>query len=163
MYNNMSLKKINIKHLPTPLVNVHTHTAMYVKTKWGKKTYRLYSSVLDLNITMVPPSHFSCETLCDDSLLVTWMINGMFLRQLGNHLSVRTETDYPLQCDSGSQGSATYTSTLQVLSDTDTPLPVPYAVQCVAVATCNHGDETTPCTPKICYSHHIMHAEGTYH
>ena len=100
-------------------------------------------------------NHFSCETLCDDSLLVTWMINGMFLSQLANQLSVRTETDYPLQCDSGSQGSVTYTSTLQVLSDTDTPLPAPYTVQCVAVATCNHGDETAPCIPEICYSHSI--------
>ena len=91
------------------------------------------------------------------------MINGVFLSQLGNQLSVRTETDYPLQCDSGSQGSATYTSTLQlqVLPDTDTPLPVPYTVQCVAVATCNHGDETTPCIPEICYSNHIIHVEGT--
>ena len=106
--------------------------------------------VLSANITVSVgiPSQFSCEVLCEQSLLVTWLINGKFLSQLGSIFSTQTSSDYSLQCT----GSNTYTTTLQVLTHTHTP----YTVQCAAVATCNQGDETTPCTSEVCYSHPIQ-------
>ena len=105
------------------------------------------------------PNLFSCEALCDDSLLVTWLLNGIFLkRNIENTFSFTTRSDYIQQClQDGENG---YTENLEVVVAEGSVSP--YTVQCVGHCLCRQEDLEN-CSARTYYSHSIYIEGSHYH
>ncbi len=119
-------------------------------------------SLLVPNMSSVPlghVSHFSCEVYCHESLLVTWLLNGTFLSELGlfsGMPGVTLRSDRALQCSANRPNMASmYTATLEVFPESLDP----FTVQCAAVYVCGDGDEATECRSRVCYGP-LIHVEG---
>lgn len=94
-----------------------------------------------------------CEAICDESLLLAWVINGTFLNHRGNDIS-ETRSSYFHQC--GENGSSMYTESLEVAVYKQL---APFTVQCVGLCVCRENSMATNCTARTFYSQTI-YVEG---
>jgi hypothetical protein len=90
------------------------------------------------------PSKYTCEVLCHESLLVTWLINGT----IQNHFE-NSRTDDALQ-------HAGCADTLEVSIDS---LSGSFSVQCAAIEVCDVNMGSAGCLSQYCYSQ-ILYVEG---
>ena len=127
-------------------------------SQFGERKYKLFSLVTTLlspNKSLFgAPSLFTCEALCDGSLLLAWLINETFLSHRENVFSSLTRSNYFQQC--GSNGSNTYTEILEVVA---TERVAPFTVQCVGLCVCGEDSKVTNCSARTLYSPAI-HVEG---